>query len=96
MIILLLFQLQFDVHKGILTPVSVEVFGWDSVDSIESLTAELGKHYVLFPGGKDDVSSETHKKGLGNFLSRNQWKLYCGQNKDPHGCLKNGKAYIQG
>ena len=67
------------------------MFGWDSVDSIESLTAELGKHYVLFPGPQDDVRSETHKKGLGNFLSRNQWKLYNGQNKDPHGCLKYGK-----
>ena len=69
------------------------MFGWDSNEKVESLTVELGKHYVLFPGPQDDVRSKTKKKGL---LSRNKWKVCDGQNKDPHGCLKNGKAYIQG
>ena len=91
----LLFQLQFDLHKGILTPAYIDVFGWDSNEKVESLTAELGKHYVLFPGSKDEVMCcKTKKKGLRNFLSRNKWKLFNGQNKDPHGCLRLSKALL--
>ena len=71
------------------------MFGWDSDEKVESLTVQLGKHYVLFPGSKDEVMCcKTKKKRLGNFLSRNKWKLFNGQNKDPHGCLRLSKALL--
>ena len=64
------------------------MFAWDSNKKVESLTVELEKHYVLFPGPEDDVRcGKTKRKRLGSFKSRNKWKLFNGQNKDPHGCL---------
>ena len=69
---------QIVLHEGIRTPVEVNVYRWNSDENVEtlleSLTVEVGKHYVLFPIPQDDVRCEVGlKRKLG--LSRRKWMI---------------------